>query len=64
VLSNRDRPVQLVIAGKAHPRDQVGKGMIRQWQDFLESNGMSERVVFIEDYDLGIAAKMTQVPVV
>ncbi|MCG6936692.1 MAG: alpha-glucan family phosphorylase [Gammaproteobacteria bacterium] len=60
LLYNRDRPVQLVFAGKAHPRDRVGKYMLRQWQDFLESNGIDDRVVFVEDYDLGIAAKLTQ----
>ena len=60
LLTDRDRPVQLVIAGKAHPRDLQGKHMLRQWQDFLESNGMHEHVVFVEDYDLGVAAKLTQ----
>ena len=60
LLTNRDRPVQLVIAGKAHPQDKVGKRMLRQWQDFLESNGMHKRVVFVEDYDLDVAAKLTQ----
>jgi len=60
LLTNRDRPVQLVIAGKAHPLDRVGKHMLRQWQDFLENNGMHEHVVFIEDYDLDVAEKMTQ----
>ncbi len=60
LLTNRDRPVQLVIAGKAHPQDQVGKRMLQQWHDFLESDAMYERVVFVEDYDLGVAAKLTQ----
>jgi len=60
LLTNRDRPVQLVIAGKAHPQDKDGKRMLRQWQDFLESNGMHERVVFVEDYDLGVAAQLIQ----
>ena len=60
LLTNRDRPVQLVIAGKAHPQDHVGKHMLRQWQDFIQSNGMHERVVFVEDYDLNVAAKLTQ----
>ena len=60
LLTNRDRPVQLVIAGKAHPKDNVGKRFLRQWQDFIETNGIHERVVFVEDYDLGVAAKMTQ----
>jgi len=49
-----------IATDKAHPRDQQGKGMLRQWQDFLESNSMHKHVVFVEDYDLGIAEKLTQ----
>jgi len=60
LLTDRDRPVQLVIAGKAHPRDQGGKRMLRQWQDFIDRNGIHERVVFVEDYDLGVAEQLTQ----
>ncbi len=60
LLTNRDRPVQLVIAGKAHPRDDIGKGMIREWQQFLAHNGLWQQVVFVEDYDLQVAAQLTQ----
>ncbi len=60
LLSNHDRPVQLVIAGKAHPRDQVGKHLLSHWQAFREESGMHERVVFVEDYDLGVAEQLTQ----
>ncbi|NHN35777.1 glycosyltransferase family 1 protein [Pseudomaricurvus alcaniphilus] len=60
LLSNRDHPVQLVIAGKAHPRDAIGKGMLRQWHQFIEHNNMHERVVFVEDYDLGVAEELIQ----
>ena len=60
LLTNRDRPVQLVFAGKAHPKDAEGKHMLRQWQDFLESHGVHDRVVFIEDYDLGVAEQLVQ----
>ena len=60
LLTSRDRPVQLVIAGKAHPQDRGGKHMLRQWQDFIKSNGIHERVVFVEDYDLGVAEQLTQ----
>ncbi len=60
LLTHRDRPVQLVIAGKAHPQDQVGKGLLYQWQRFIAENGMSERVMFVEDYDLGVAAQLVQ----
>ena len=60
LLTNRDRPVQLVIAGKAHPRDDVGKGLLHQWQQFLKHNGLWQQVVFVEDYDLQVAAQLTQ----
>ncbi len=60
LLTNRDRPVQLVIAGKAHPRDNVGKRMIRQWADYLRLPELQGRVVFVEDYDLVVAAEMVR----
>ncbi len=60
LLSDRDRPVQLLIAGKAHPRDLEGKAMIRQWSEFLRRPGMGGRVIFVEDYDLGVAGELTQ----
>lgn len=60
LLRNRDRPVQLVIAGKAHPRDGQGKRLIRQWQDFLARPEIDGRVVFVEDYDLLVAGQLTQ----
>ncbi len=60
LLTGRNWPVQLVIAGKAHPKDKAGKHMLRQWQDFINNNGMHERVVFVEDYDLGVAEQLTQ----
>ncbi len=60
LLTNRNWPVQLVIAGKAHPRDDTGKRMLRQWQQFLEQNGLWQQVVFVEDYDLQVAAQLTQ----
>lgn len=60
LLNHRDRPVQLVIAGKAHPQDPEGKRMIRQWQAFLADYQLSDRVIFVEDYNLGLAARMVQ----
>jgi glycogen phosphorylase len=60
LLNNHDQPVQLVIAGKAHPRDQEGRRLLHQWQSFLERPEVSGRVVFIEDYDLIVAAQLTQ----
>jgi len=60
LLTNRDRPVQLIIAGKAHPADNVGKALLRSWHEFLTRNAVWDRVVFIEDYDLDVAAQLTQ----
>lgn len=55
LLADTDRPVQFVIAGKAHPRDDIGKGLIRDIVRFAHRPGVRRRFVFIEDYDLGFA---------
>lgn len=60
LLTNRDRPVQLVIGGKAHPQDKEGKRMIRQWTDYLRQPELQGRVVFVEDYNLVVASEMVQ----
>jgi glycogen phosphorylase len=52
-------PVQLLIAGKAHPQDEAGKDVVqRLFQMKRRSNGVAQRVVFLEDYDLSIAAHL------
>jgi starch phosphorylase len=54
-------PVQLIIAGKAHPKDAIGKAMIRRWNEFIASRPeLAERVVFLADYDMLIAEHMVQ----
>ncbi len=60
LLCNRDRPVQLVIAGKAHPHDAIGKQMLREWHEFLQHPELKNRAIFIEDYDLNVAAHLVQ----
>jgi starch phosphorylase len=60
LLSNPLRPVQIVVAGKAHPDDDNGKRMIAEWLRFAECPDMRRRVVFLEDYDIGVAAQLTQ----
>jgi len=52
ILTNRARPVQLVIAGKAHPHDAQGHQMIRQWIEFIRHTPARSRVVFLSDYDM------------
>ncbi len=60
ILNNRDRPVQIVIAGKAHPADDYGKQLIKRWQVFSRHPDALGKVIFIEDYDLGVASQLIQ----
>jgi len=55
ILTNAERPVQLVIAGKAHPADRLGQELIRTWIQFIRRPEVRERVIFIADYDLLLA---------
>jgi starch phosphorylase len=52
LLTDPRRPVQLLIAGKAHPADQWGREMIRQWVQFTRRPEVQGRVVFLSDYDM------------
>ena len=60
ILNHPTRPVQLLIAGKAHPLDEVGQQMIQQWHDFIARPETQGRVAFIEDYDMRIARHLVQ----
>src|SRR5579883_250246 len=52
LLTSRDRPVQLVLAGKAHPQDFGGQAMVKQWNDFIRRPDVRSRVVYLSDYDM------------
>ncbi len=52
ILLDEHRPVQVIFSGKAHPRDDAGKELIRQIIHFAAQEGVQHRLVFIEDYDL------------
>jgi starch phosphorylase len=58
ILSNEKMPVQLVFAGKAHPQDIGGKELIRDIVRASRTNGFRGRVLFVEDYDMGIAREL------
>lgn len=60
LLASADRPLQIVLAGKAHPYDQRGKQIIREWKAFSRRRDVEGKVVFIEDYDLGVASQLIQ----
>ncbi len=60
ILADPKRPVQLVIAGKAHPEDEPGKTMIRQWQRFVKRPEVRKHAVFLTDYDMSLTEQMVQ----
>ena len=60
ILLEKDRPVQLLIAGKAHPHDHPGKEIIRQIAQISKNDDFQRRVVFIEDYDIDVARHLIQ----
>jgi glycogen phosphorylase len=60
LLNDTTRPVQFIFAGKAHPRDEGGKALIKEVYQFSREAGMENRVVFVEDYDSYIARRLVQ----
>jgi starch phosphorylase len=60
ILTDKDRPVQIIFAGKAHPHDNPGKDLIRQIVHFERRVGVRRRMVFLEDYDMVVARYMVQ----
>jgi starch phosphorylase len=60
LLTNAHRPVQLIIAGKAHPQDEEGKLLVRKWSDYLRQPEVRGYGVFLEDYDMRLAAELIQ----
>ncbi len=60
ILNNKDYPVQLIFAGKAHPHDNEGKEFIRQIIHLSRDERFRTKIMFIEDYDMNIARYMVQ----
>ena len=59
-LLQSDRPVQILIAGKAHPRDDGGKGLIQALFNQRGAPEVGQRVSFLQDYDLAMAARLVR----
>lgn len=55
LLSDPEKPVQIIFAGKAHPKDNQGKEIIRQIIHFASQYNVRRRIVFLEDYDVNVA---------
>ena len=60
LLASADRPVQLVIAGKAHPADAPGKALVREWVRFTQRDDVRGRCIFLADYDMALAEHLVQ----
>lgn len=60
LLRNESRPIQIVVAGKAHPADVQGKEMISQWIGLARQPRYRRRIVFLEDYDISLAQELVQ----
>ncbi len=60
LLNDPIQPVQIVVAGKAHPADEGGKGLIQQMVQFTDSPEVRRRIVFLPDYDMDMAHALVQ----
>jgi starch phosphorylase len=60
LLADSDRPIQVLVAGKAHPADEDGKDVIQLVVDFAREPAAAGRVVFLEDYEMTLARRLVQ----
>ena len=60
ILTDQERPVQLIFAGKAHPKDEPGKQLIQLISNLRHDSRFSDRVVFIENYDINVCRHLIE----
>jgi starch phosphorylase len=60
LLTNSERPVQLIIAGKAHPEDRAGQALIHEWINFIRQPETRPHVIFLSDYDMLLTENLVQ----
>jgi starch phosphorylase len=60
LLTNPQRPVQLIIAGKAHPADQAGQALIQEWVHFIRQPETRPHGIFLSDYDMLLTEHLVQ----
>lgn len=60
LLSNPQRPVQLIMAGKAHPKDKAGQALIQQWTQFIRRPEVRPHAIFLSDYDMLLSENLVQ----
>jgi starch phosphorylase len=60
LLTHPQRPVQLIIAGKAHPADRAGQALIHEWINFIRRPETRPHVIFLSDYDMLLTEHLVQ----
>jgi len=60
LLANPEHPVQLIIAGKAHPDDRAGQALIQEWIQFIRQPEIRPHIVFLSDYDMLLTEHLVQ----
>jgi starch phosphorylase len=60
LLTDHVHPVQLILAGKAHPADQAGQTLIREWTHFIRRPEVRPHVIFLSDYDMLLTEHLVQ----
>jgi len=60
LLNDPEQPIQIVVAGKAHPADEGGKGLIQQMVQYSDGADVRRRIVFLPDYDMAMAHALVQ----
>lgn len=60
ILTNKERPVQFIFAGKAHPKNDPGKLLLKEIIQFAKKEDIRNHVVFIENYDMSIARYLVE----
>jgi starch phosphorylase len=58
ILTNPEHPIQLILAGKAHPADLAGQDMIRKWVQFIRRPEVRGHAVFLSDYDMLLTGQL------
>ncbi len=60
LLTDERRPVQLILAGKAHPADAPGQALIREWVQFVRREDIRPHAIFLSDYDMLLTERLVQ----
>ncbi|HVN95906.1 MAG TPA: alpha-glucan family phosphorylase [Syntrophorhabdaceae bacterium] len=60
LLTDLERPVQLIVAGKAHPADHAGRALVEQWTHFVRRSDARKQAIFLSDYDMLLTGQLVQ----